>query len=154
MIAPSIDGFALAYTSIAQQDHLPEILAGGSPVGFHWAMLKVPQKLSTVVGGTDITGDLSDPQGGIAFRQVYEGVCNPAQTDFNECWLYESYTSGEEGLSGRIRLRVDGTSAQGALDIQWAGMTDRFGEPIQYHQHGTSVSINVPISILNKEGQP
>lgn len=153
MIAPSGNGFALAYTDLAQQDQLPQILEGGQPTGFHWAMLNVPVSLSVAIDGTELTADLADATAGIAFQQVYQGVCNPARTDFNECWLYEHYSSGQEGLSGRIQLKVEGAMAQGRIDIEWAGYTDRFGDPIQYHQHGTSVSINVPVSIVNKDGQ-
>lgn len=149
MVSTSSTNVELAYTDASHGDLLGEILAGSRPMDFHWAKLSFPS--SPALATTGFVADLSDSGTRVTFEQVYAGVCNPALTNFNQCWLHERYAAGEPGLTGTVSLRVDTASARGVIDISWAGETDRFGDPVQYHQHGTTAAIDVPVTYAGSE---
>lgn len=74
----------------------------------------------------------------VTFSQVYPGLCNPALGNYETCLLYESYTTGLDGLSGSVHIEMNDNVVTGSVSIDWQGYTDRFGSPVQWHQHGTS----------------
>lgn len=151
MISTTAAGTSFAYADPAANDRLSEVLSGANPKDFHWVMVTVPAAHAADLS-TGLTADLTKTDSGIEFKQVYQGVCNPALRDFGQCWLFESYKTGEAGLSGVIQLRIANGFADGSIELSWEGDTDRFGDPIQHHQHGTSAGIHIPVVEYVEQG--
>lgn len=139
----------IAYTDETHQTDLPSIAEGAIPTGFAWATISI-RDVDAVAMTSDAglaIADLREANRQLSFSQVYPGPCNPALNDFSTCWLLESYTSGMEGFTGRLTLRESNAVISGSFDIDWVGLTDRFGEPIQQHQHTTSAIFNVAVRV-------
>ena len=124
---------SIAFTSSDQSARLPEVLNGTAPQDFHWVLLTIPANASR--GTSPI--DLAIAHDDISFAQVYRDVCNPAVDNFSPCWLLERYVAGQDGLSGQIDVDIGDTTVTGRYDVTWEGITTRFGDPPQYHKHGT-----------------
>lgn len=134
----------IAYTDATHADALVSVLDGEQPKDFHWVMVTFPTSASAS-GVNNLVTDLTNAESNVTFTQVYQGVCNPALDNYNECWLFERYEAGEPGLSGSLQLTVMSDRATGMFDIVWEGLTDRFGAPTQWHKHGTLASFDAPL---------
>ncbi len=135
-------GLSLAYASTEKADRLPEVLSGQAPKDFRWVAVRIDKNLLGSVRSSEGLHIQMSSNPGISFSQVYQGVCNPALEDFSTCWLFESFASGDVGVSGTAFVRIGATDAHGVFDVSWEGITDRFGDPPQWHRHGTSTGYN------------
>ena len=136
----------VAFTSQDNQGLIDDVLNGAAPKTFHWSLFELPLTASGALYGPDgIDFDLSDSSSQVRFSQVYRETCNPALQNFSPCWIYESYTSGDTGLSGKGNLRLTDVAATGSYQVVWQGITDRFGPPEQQYQHETDARIGATI---------
>jgi hypothetical protein len=141
----TLDQTTYAFVEPANQHRLAEILGDTPPMNFHWVSITLPNALDVHAGAN---ADLAQGSPTVRFRQVYGGVCNPAGEDFTFCWLHESYVSGETGLTGQLRLKLDGGIVDGMWDLSWEGITDRFQGQPQWHRHGTTASYVATLEVL------
>lgn len=135
-LARETSELAVVFTAPENVGRAAGILDGERPRDFYWGLVTVPVSDALDAG---VLFDMADPESRAGFAQVYPGVCNPALEDFSHCFLYESYSSGEEGLSGRIWVQRDADEISISIDVSWEGITDRFGPPLQWHGHDTSM---------------
>jgi hypothetical protein len=137
-ISSSVSSIEIAYTSSEYANQLPSIVASTPPKNFHWVSFGFPVGASDALHSAQgLQIDLTDKSTTVTFSQVYPGPCNPAKNDFSDCWLYESYAAGDSGLTGSLAVTVHGAAASGGFNVTWEGITDRFGDPPQQHQHST-----------------
>lgn len=139
--------FTVVFTVPDHQAALSDLLSGSAPTGYRWVRLKVDgpnvAKLATSAG---LTADWSDPAAGISFAQSYVEDCNPIKDDYSRCWYTESYSAGQDGLTGQVALRTDATTAYTNIDITWEGTTDRYGNGSAYwYRHGTETGFAAPL---------
>jgi len=136
-------GLVVAVGPGSHRDTLVTIAAGARPLDFRWVAITIA---TARVGELDtgLAVNLADPAAGVVFAQVYPEVCNPAESDFDACMIYERDTAGDPDLRGSLTLRVSEGHVWGGFDVYWEGLTDRFGEPIQWYGHGTSGGIDAP----------
>lgn len=132
-------GLIVAFSAPENASRLDEVLSPEPPKDFHWVMIRTDPAAASAAaspGGLAISLHESSPV--IAFSQAYQDACNPPQRNFDPCWFIESYTSGDPGLSGTLKLQYDGTNASVSYDLTWEGETDRFGSPPTYYKHGST----------------
>ena len=138
-------GVTIAYAGADDIDRLPEIVDGARPQDLRWGSLTIGAPSTALLGSeAGLVADLRDISTNVTFAQVYLGACNPASSDFSACWLYESYKAGDPGLTGTLTLRLS-EDVTGSIDVTWERLTDRFGDPIQWHRHGTLSDFQIPI---------
>ena len=114
--------------------------------GFDWVTLSFPSEMEhQLFQPSGLRADFSDKTAGVTFRQGYRGPCNPAKQDLSACWLVEHVTAGESGASGTIGLALVDGAVIGGWDITIERITDKFGEPSQWHRYSTSSSVNSPM---------
>lgn len=144
VVARTGDTTTLVLLNDVNRTHVDEIVSGGTPSGFQWIAISIgdPWQQSLAEG---VKLDMTSVDANTAFRQGYFGPCNPAENDFDACWLYESYSAGDVGLTGSIDLTFNDGFATGGVDISWTGLTDRFGSPTQSHTHETIAPISTPL---------
>lgn len=136
----------LVFADATAKDRVSELLAGDKPTDFHWIMFEVDTAaMERVRSSEGLSADLSDSAANVSFSQVYPGPCNPALDRFDKCLLYERLISGSTGVTGRVSLKL-GELLDASYDVSMEGTTDRFGEPLQWHKHGSigNVSARVP----------
>jgi hypothetical protein len=143
MVSRSAGTVTFAYTAETARQRLPEILAGQQPKDFQWVAITF-RGMHAPDGALELSARLEDPAADVTFAHVYPGPCNPALQDFSDCLLFESVTSGDEGVSGSIQLHL-ANEASGAYDVVFEGITDRFGEPSQWHRLQSVGNFVVPI---------
>jgi hypothetical protein len=143
LLSSAAGATTLAFAAREYQDELPDIAtAARPPRDFPWVAITFPEASALALSsGEGLSVDLTRSDLPITFEQVYQDVCNPASEDEVRCWLFERYTAGDEGLSGTIWSRVADSGAEGRFDVAWEGMTDRFGDPVQWHRHITSAAV-------------
>jgi hypothetical protein len=147
--SPADGQFAFAYTMEEKKTRLPEVLGGQAPKDFPWVMVTVlAPESQQAMSPQGLTASLVQAGGHVTFAQVYPGPCNPAKDDHSDCWLYESLVSGDEGVGGTLRLQIASASSVGAYDARFEGLTDRFGDPVQWLSHQTTGSFDVPVEVL------
>ena len=141
----------IAVTGISTQMRIPDVLLGLKPRDFHWIMFSLENaRLEEARSSQGLLVNLASASNAFTFEQVYLGVCNPAKDDFGKCFLYEALTSGGPGVSGNLRLRLSSDRIDAEYDVVIEGITDRFGEPLQWHKHG---SIGVVSATYGAQGQ-
>ena len=141
----SVDGATtLLFAAREHQPELPEIAgAARLPKDFPWVAISIPDPDAAALASEEgLSVDLARSEVPVVFAQVYRDVCNPAADDNTQCWHYERYTAGEKGLSGSISARLAEASADARFEVVWEGMTDRFGDPLQWHRHITSAGVH------------
>ena len=131
----------VAFASAANTARLSDVIAGQNPHDFDWVRVSVP--IAAASAGTHL--DMSNVAAGAQFAQVYPEVCNPALQDNSSCQILESYSAGDPGMTGTGYLKVTASTAEAQFDISWQGITDRFGSPSQYYQHGSTIAYLAPI---------
>jgi hypothetical protein len=89
--------------------------------------------------------DLRDQLSNFSFSQVFLGPCNPALSNFQTCFLYETLDAGAQGVSGTLRLSIKDSVLSGDYDVSIEGYTDRFGDPTQWNKHGTIANVSAAI---------
>ncbi|MBX3158825.1 MAG: hypothetical protein KF773_22855 [Deltaproteobacteria bacterium] len=139
------DTITIVFTGEDNRDKLDESF-GPEARTFPWSSIEFPRSARDALRGPDgVSVSLTDGSARVRFQQVYRETCNPAKEDLSPCWIYESYTSGEAGLTGTVALRIasvdDATQVLGAYDVSWEGLTDRFGDPLQMYGHETAGSV-------------
>jgi len=138
MVSTSNPTVVIAYTAQANQARLSDVTAGKVPTDFRWVSVAAPANALTAIRSeSGLQVDLTDASGGLTFSQVYVGPCNPAKDNYDNCLLYETYKSGDESLTGTVKLSWSNGDVLGSFDVNWEGMTNRFGDPVQWHKHGT-----------------
>lgn len=137
--------FTVAFAMSEYKARLSEVLAGGQPTDFRWVKVTVESPRSQdVISEQGFNGQLVDVASKVTFSQVYQSPCNPATEDNRSCFIHESYSAGEAGLTGTITLRATPTHVNGSFDVSWEGDTDRFGEPRQWLQITTHAGYSAP----------
>lgn len=135
----------LAFAAEEFQSRLDDVQAGQKPKDFHWVMF--------TLSATQVE-ELSSPSGlsidflssvGSRFEQVYLGPCNPALGQFQSCFLYEDVSSGASGVKGVASMRIDNDRFEGNYDVSIEGNTERFGQPVQWHRHGSIGTISAKL---------
>lgn len=138
----------LVFVNETNASRSSDVLAGTNPSGFQWILIELGPNRSTELASAASTHvDLTDATDGSVFSQEYSGPCNPANNDFNACWLFEKYHAGDVGLTGALDLHItnSGTIVEGDIDVKWSGLTNRFGDPIQQHTHETEFGIHAEV---------
>jgi hypothetical protein len=129
----------LVFAETQHLDAARDVVMAKRPTGFPWVAIGLPAShAAQAASAKGVVLDLADPATGATFSQSYQAACNPAREDFSPCWLYESYAAGDDHLTGSIELKVAAGTATALYEVTWEGLTDRFGDPIQWHKHGTS----------------
>lgn len=140
-VSESVDSTLVIFSTEQSVAALDDVASGADPKSFRWVSIAVPSSDNEALySDIGFVADLANATPPVVFAQVYRDVCNPAAEDFSGCWLLERYTSGQEGLSGSIRLRLTDTTAEGHFGVAWEGITDRFAGQPQWHRHETSIS--------------
>lgn len=136
----------LVFGSADHQADLDDIAEGAKPLTFAWTAVRVPSELrDQLMSPEGINVEMTSAEHAVTFIQVYGDVCNPAANDFSHCYLYESYTAGDEGLSGSLQLTLQGERAVGRFAVVWEGITDRFQGQPQWHRHETSTGFTATL---------
>jgi hypothetical protein len=140
----------IAYARTENSGELPKVLESTSPRNFPWVAITITDVDAAKMGTAEglVIADASDPESGVIFSQVYLGPCNPALSDYSDCFLFEKYESGEPAFRGRFHLIETGSTISGFFDVSWEGLTDRFGEPLQQHRHETSAVFKVALKVV------
>jgi len=127
------------------QDRVLELIDGSAPVDFRWLVFEVDtSRMEQVRSAAGLDADMRDGSSGLSFSQVYPGPCNPALDRFDKCLLVERLDAGKSGVSGDIHLQL-GDSLEGSYDVSIEGPTDRFGDPVQWHRHGSNGDVSVEL---------
>jgi hypothetical protein len=140
------DKFSVVFANEEDAQNAERVLRGETPKDFIWVAFDLPiseQALSAAPDGLTYNLESGSP---VTFSQVYPGLCNPALGNYETCLLFESYTTGMSDLRGTIHLALRDGVATGSVAVDWQGYTDRFGEPLQWHQHGTSGNYTAPLA--------
>lgn len=149
LVSTSDNTVRIAVTGISTQNRIPDVVEGLKPKDFHWVMLSLDtSKLDEARSVKGLSANLADTSGTFTFAQVYLGTCNPAKDDFGNCFLYEELASGAPGVSGNVHVRISGSKVDAEYDVVSEGLTDRFGEPIQWHKHGSIGGISAVVGGL------
>lgn len=109
-----------------------DAILGGQATGFWWSRITVPADI-VADSGLSMTIDLAKPSVPVVFAQSYYASCDPSNAERTDrCWLTETYTAGETGLSGMLTLVHGDDGLQGGYELTWEGDTDRFDGPTQW----------------------
>ena len=119
---------------------LRAIYAGETPTGFEWFSVTFPSAYKDTDGTILADIDLAKADA-VEVTHAYVDVCNPATENFERCWLLESYRAGEQGLDGHISIDVRSSTVRLRASFGWEGMTDRFGDPVQWHRHDIDLGV-------------
>ena len=142
--SPTGSQIVVAFAPTQHRDRLSEVAAGTAAKEYRWVRVVMPATLGDALESeTGVQLSLTDSASSVAFSQAYLGPCNPAKDNFESCWLFESLTAGAPGTSGTIYLRSTAAEVHGSFDTLSEGLTDRFGDPVQWLRNQTLAEIIV-----------
>jgi hypothetical protein len=149
LVSRAPEATVLVFAAREYQDRLSEIAdADRPPDEFPWISVSIPAAHAAGLASQEgLTVDLARSDVPVTVSQVYRDICNPALEDTSQCWLFERYTAGEAGLSGAISASTGDSTAAARFEIVWEGVTDRFGEPTQWHRHITSAGVHAQTEV-------
>jgi hypothetical protein len=144
LLSSAAGATTLAFAASEYQHQLPDIgVAARPPRDFPWVSITIPDSSAAALSSeAGMSLDLTRSDLPIVFEQVYQDLCNPASEDGARCLLHERYTAGDDGLSGTVWTRLGDRATEARFDVTWEGMTDRFGDPVQWHRHITSAAVS------------
>ena len=99
---------------------------------YWWIAIQVPSSETGQVESGGKTFDFIDTVPRITFRQNYYGLCDPSAEIPTSCFILEEYDSGDESLRGSASVSVEENVLKLSFDLEWRGLTTRFGEPPQW----------------------
>lgn len=137
----------IVFTQNQDLKALQSLVDGSTPKGFDWVTVSFPSEMERDLSQpSGLRVDFGDKTAEVTYRQGYRGPCNPAKEDLSACWLVEHVTAGEPGASGTLQLGLADGAVSGGWDITIERITDKFGEPKQWHRYSTSSVVNNPLT--------
>ena len=103
---------------------------------------------------TPVTFDVTDASRPVTFAQNYLGVCDPtSRAAPTHCRFVEVYSTGDPGFTGSVVVQLDAAWVMANFDVNWVGLTDRFGPANVDYGHSTRTGYFVGASRITEMAQ-